>query len=414
MAVNDKDPSGAIALVEQTMETFKLIVVGQEGESVPVPGHPDQPTLAERVKQNLKPSTDAAISAAKQASQSETAAAAYAAEAKRISGLEDVDDVMSNSGLSYGGTSGKFVLSGAAFRRNTKQSPDWQVITDPTHVPVNTLGIIGGTDLEISYEGKLIGSLICAPDESLAMDGVLVGGSVGPNRAIISMGAPCSFVVDLDNENSIKFDNKFFDISRFSVSISAGGQITISHPQRRMMQSPIVQFSAANSQFEFLVPHYVNEPSLGGFSFFLIGEAEGVIAYNGSKWIINSSAWINDGINDEVLFNYDSVQGRLDVTHPQIIGSPGLSVDSIYNGAAVNAQIGPSKSPTSFSVFFRKPDGSVPSLSSALSFEFSRGMSAIRKKPSGKIKVYLGNVKVNCNHVDYEFGNFWTIGLMGG
>lgn len=403
----------AVARLDAAVTAFEDILTGPEGQTVPVPGKNPQPTLAERVKQNLKPSTDTAVNAAQRAAISEASAAASAAEAKRISGLEDVDDVMSNSGLSYGGTSGKFALSGAAFRRNTKQSNDWQVITDPTHVPVNTFGITSGVDLEISYQGRLIGSLVCAPDESLAMDGVLVGGSVGPDRAIISMGAPCSFVVDLDNNNSIKFDNKFFDISRFSVSISAGGQITISHPQRRLMQSPIVQFSAANSQFEYLVPHYVNEPTPGGFSFFLIGEAEGVIAYDGSKWVINSSVWINDGVNDEVKFNYDTVQGRLDITHPSIIGSPGLSVDSIYNGAAVNAQIGPVKSQTSFSVFFRKPDGSIPSLSSALSFEFSRGMSAIRKRPSGKIKVYLGSVKVNCNHVDYEFGNFWTIGLMG-
>ncbi|MDF2391702.1 hypothetical protein GWQ31_10105 [Aeromonas sp. 2MA4] len=403
----------AVSRLDAAVTAFEEVLTGQEGQTVTVPGHDPQPTLAERVKQSLKPSTDTAENAAQQAEISKNQAVAAAAEARRISGLEDIDDVMINSGLSYGGPSGRFALSGAAFRRNTKDSQEWKMVTDPTHVPVNTFSITGGVDLEITYQGRLIGALVCGVDESLAIDGVFVGGSVGPDRAIISMGAPCSFVVDLDNDNAIKFDNKFFDISRFQVSISAGGQITIGHPQRRLMQSPIVQFSAANSQFEYLVPHYVNEPTLGGFSFFLIGEAEGVIAYNGSKWVISSSAWINDGVNDEVSFSYDAVQGRLDVTHPSIIGSPGISIDPIYNGASFNTQVGSSKSQTSFSVFFRKPDGSIPSLSSALSFEFSRGMSAIRKKPSGKIKVYLGNVKVNCNHVDYEFGNFWTIGLMG-
>lgn len=94
MAVNDKDPSGAIALVEQTMETFKQIVVGQEGQSVPVPGHPDQPTLAERVKQNLKPSTDAAAGYASQAMAGAKAADESAKLASQIAGLDVVADAI--------------------------------------------------------------------------------------------------------------------------------------------------------------------------------------------------------------------------------------------------------------------------------------------------------------------------------
>ncbi|MGN5259104.1 phage head spike fiber domain-containing protein [Aeromonas hydrophila] len=76
------------------METFKLIVVGQEGQSVPVPGHPDQPTLAERVKQNLKPSTDAAAGFAAQAAASAKAADDSAKLASQISGLETVADAI--------------------------------------------------------------------------------------------------------------------------------------------------------------------------------------------------------------------------------------------------------------------------------------------------------------------------------
>lgn len=99
MAVNDKDPSGAIALVEQTMETFKLIVVGQEGQSVPVPGHPDQPTLAERVKQNLKPSTDTAAGYASQAMAGAKAADESAKLAAQITGLGTVEDAIVLAGM---------------------------------------------------------------------------------------------------------------------------------------------------------------------------------------------------------------------------------------------------------------------------------------------------------------------------
>ncbi|MGL6378188.1 phage head spike fiber domain-containing protein [Aeromonas hydrophila] len=99
MAVNDKDPTEAILLVEQTIGTFNQIVVGQEGQMVPVPGHPDQPTLAERVKQNLKPSTDAAAGFAAQASASAKAADDAVKLASQISGLETVADAIGMAAL---------------------------------------------------------------------------------------------------------------------------------------------------------------------------------------------------------------------------------------------------------------------------------------------------------------------------
>lgn len=101
MAVTDKDPSGAIALVEQMTDTFKKIVVGQEGQFVPVPGHPDQPTLAERVKQNLKPSTDAAAGFAAQASASAKAADESATRAAQIAGLETVAEAVGMAALPF-------------------------------------------------------------------------------------------------------------------------------------------------------------------------------------------------------------------------------------------------------------------------------------------------------------------------
>lgn len=94
MAVTDKDPTEAIQLVEQTIGTFNQIVVGKEGQMVPVPGYPDQPTLAERVKQNLKPSTDAAAGYAAQASVSAKEADDAAKLASQISGLETVADAI--------------------------------------------------------------------------------------------------------------------------------------------------------------------------------------------------------------------------------------------------------------------------------------------------------------------------------
>ena len=313
------------------------------------------------------------------------------------------------SGLARGNDGTKYALSGAAFRRYAPDSPDWTIVQDPTHIPVNTFSIENGVDVTIHYKGSKIGSLVCGPDESLAKDGVLVGGSVGPDRAIISLGAPCSFIVDLDDPSApIVYDSKFFDAVRFGITISSGGQVTVAHPQRRLMQYPIVQHFSDNSSFEPLTVHYVSSPSPGGFTCFLVGEAEGLISYSGTEWTIGSSSWSTS----ELTFSWEASTGVLTVTHPQLLGSPGINITALDNGSTVFTSLS-SVSGTGFKVKFRRQDNTIPILSNALGFYFSRGMSAIRKAPTGKLHIYLGHVQVNCNHVSYEFGNFWTLGLMG-
>lgn len=313
------------------------------------------------------------------------------------------------SGLARGNDGTKYALSGAAFRRYAPDSPDWTIVQDPTHIPVNTFSIENGIDVTIHYKGSKIGSLVCGPDESLAKDGVLVGGSVGPDRAIISLGAPCSFIVDLDDPAApIVYDSKFFDAVRFGVAVSSGGQVTVTHPQRRLMQYPIVQHFSDNSSFEPLTVHYVSSPSPGGFTCFLVGEAEGLISYSGTAWTIGSSSWSTS----ELTFSWEASTGVLTVTHPQLLGSPGINITALDNGSTVFTSLS-SVSGTGFKVKFRRQDNTIPTLSNALGFYFSRGMSAIRKAPTGKLHIYLGHVQVNCNHVSYEFGNFWTLGLMG-
>ena len=71
----------AVERLDNAVTAFEQIMTGPEGQVVQVPGHQPQPTLAERVKQNLKPSTDAAAGFAAQASTSAAQAAESAAAA---------------------------------------------------------------------------------------------------------------------------------------------------------------------------------------------------------------------------------------------------------------------------------------------------------------------------------------------
>ncbi|MFL9706567.1 phage head spike fiber domain-containing protein [Aeromonas veronii] len=89
----------AVERLDNAVTAFEQIMTGPEGQTVAVPGHQPQPTLAERVKQNLKPSTDAAAGYATQAAASAKAADDAAKLASQISGLETVADAIGMAAL---------------------------------------------------------------------------------------------------------------------------------------------------------------------------------------------------------------------------------------------------------------------------------------------------------------------------
>ncbi|MEN3787385.1 hypothetical protein ABDZ30_14670 [Aeromonas veronii] len=89
----------AVERLDNAVTAFEQIMTGPEGQTVAVPGHQPQPTLAERVKQNLKPSTDSAAGYAAQASDSAKAADDAAKLASQISGLETVADAIGLAAL---------------------------------------------------------------------------------------------------------------------------------------------------------------------------------------------------------------------------------------------------------------------------------------------------------------------------
>jgi hypothetical protein len=312
------------------------------------------------------------------------------------------------TGIPRGNGGVDYAMSGCAVRRDTLVGPDWAPVSDTAHLPIRVNGVTGGVNVNVQYDGLKIGTFVAGPDESFAADGTLVGGSVAANNANVSLGSPCSFYINFDNSNQITFDQKMFGPSRFGVSVAASGLITITHPNRRLMQMPLCQHTSGGSQFEPLIPHYINTTSPGVTALYLVGQAEGLVSYNGTSWVLSSSAWSTSDIN----VTYDAGTGELVFTHPTLMGSPGCAPQSWYNGELINIGM---KTLTSsgFTLVLRKAsDNTPPALSSALGFYFDRGMSAIRKAPAGRLNVFLGHVQVDCSQVDYPNGNFWFMAAM--
>lgn len=329
------------------------------------------------------------------------------ADQVRTSTGKTVEDMLFKGGLPFGNDGVKYALSAAAFRRDKAVAGDWFVISDTAHIPVNSRGIEGGVNPKIKYLGKRIGALILSPDETLAMDGVSVGGSVGYDYALMSIGAPCSFSVDLAT-GEFDFDTHYFDKVRFKLVISAQGVVTLTHPSMRLMREAIVRYVAPSSTDKNLQIHYQQTPTPGMTSLFLLGDVEGTISYNGTEWVVASS---DQWDTRDLKFTWDEENGVLLVEHQLLVGSPTLTVTMLDLGANVYTAASQAGS-NSFKVKFRKHDGSIPSLSTALGFYFYRGESGIRKQPKGKLMIHLGQVQVNCEHFNHPQGNVWSLGLM--
>lgn len=321
-----------------------------------------------------------------------------------------VGDQLRN-GVTMGSNRGGYIVSGVA-RRDTSIAPNWEMIQDSTHKPMNGLTAAGGsTDLILDFKSGPVGAMICGPDETFAKDGVCVGVSGGGGTALMSIGVPCTFEIDLATATISKYNTRYFASSRFSVAVSGTtGGITITHPPSFSHFRPIVQHSAANSLSEPLLPHYVLNSGLGGgtTTLQLLGEAEGQVTYNGSSWGITTSAWTNA----ECTFSYDAGTGVMTVTHPPVVGSPGLSVTPlIQSSGTFIAGAAAVPTATGFQVRFRTLLDTVPTLVSGLGFLFSRGISAPRKAPTGTLLVDVGRVQAAANQVDSSTGNVWIIGV---
>lgn len=324
-------------------------------------------------------------------------------------GNKNVDEGVLSSGIVRGNDAYNFSVSGASFNRYLPLSSSWSIASGVNNFPINTFTISAATgspfDVEITYKGSKIGTLLCGVSKNLASDGVTVGAEVAADKSTVSLGAPCSFMVDFDNSNAITQDSRYFGSSKFSCSISAAGQITITHPQRRLMQIPLVQHTTILGSEKYRV-HNIVSSNQTSFSFYLVTEAKGKISY-GTSWSITDSIW---GSSD-VSMSYDAASGTLTVTHPAVLGTPSLTVDALWNGTPMHVQIKESTT-TGFKVVFTKFDGTFPALSNALGIYFNRGMSAVSKTATGKIHVYLGNVQVDMSDFSYQNGSFWSLGVM--
>ncbi|MNM25981.1 hypothetical protein D3C81_364380 [compost metagenome] len=307
------------------------------------------------------------------------------------------------------GNAGKtYNLIGAAVRRDTLISPNWHLVSDSAHIPVNMAEPTEGVELQLNYTGSKIGTLVVGSDERLAGAGVMAGGSVGADKAYLRMGAPCSYTVNMATSEII-YDARFYRLARFGISIAPTGLITLTHPQRQLNLMPLIQYFSEDSSVELMFPFDIRTNGVSLTTLYIKRRMSGRINYNGAVWAASNSPF-----NADFTFAYDVPTGVLTVTHPLITGNVQPNITP-YSNAADEYYVSVFNSTgTGFQVKFRKlTDGSIPAgTPTGMGFYFDRGISAIDKVPSGKLHVHLGHVQVDMRDVDFPLANIWPLALM--
>lgn len=298
-------------------------------------------------------------------------------------------------------------LAAGVFRRDEALSPNWEVIDDSSHVPVNINSVAlaeAGAVLSVDHKTGAVASVLAVTDETFAMDGVTLGVSGGGGTSNIKMGAPCNYEISLP-DGTIKVNETYFDPSRFSYSMDSVGDVTLGYPASKSNHAPVLQHTVTSLTGKPLDIHYIRSDLGFATSFFFAGDAVGKVNWSGSAWELTESIWDAS----ELTFTWDDATKTLTIDHPTVFGATVPMVASNRAEADINLSVHTATA-SSFSVAFENINGEVVNLGADVAFSFSRG-KAVEKNPTGKLLVDIGRVQVLPSQVNSAAGNIWFLAL---
>jgi len=320
---------------------------------------------------------------------------------------------------------------------NVVNANNWFWIDNSGHAPVNidysqgdnagtTQGGVeltaGGVDLGIYHASGDIASVIAGPDETFAKKGVLIGASGGGGFSVLSMSAPCYFKCDMSALTITELDESLWGPiagnARFSIAKSSSGLITVGHPgvvDNSVHQVRITYKPAVSTGHKF-IPTYISTGGSTSTTCFLLGQAEGVVSYDGVSTFAFSSLESWDAADCSAV--WDGVNGVLTVTHPTLAADTASACSVVHNVlSATNPVLVCSvfdQSLTGFKVKVRTMADAVPTLSTNVSFLFNRGMSALvdDSKITGELYVEINRAQLRADQMDSAAANIWVLGVV--
>jgi hypothetical protein len=293
--------------------------------------------------------------------------------------------------------------------RNT--GAGWGYIIDSAHEPLFFTGtptiVTAPEDFKLTLTHTTgmskVGALLCAPDETFAPYGVVIGASVGTDSSTLRAGMPLRFRTY--GATAVADFHPFFG-SRVSIAALGGGTgFTITTPQLQNGTATTMPIVGSTHYIDGRADDIqIKSLSLTQFEVRAVGDIDAYLAYNGSAWVFTSDTVANLSASWSV--------DTLTVTHDSTgVANLGVFTQQIFGGYR---PVLVSSNANSCSFKFVNDAGVVQTtLSTAFKFRFTRPhklpklMSATQTCyfDCGMALLYWGDI-ISAN------GNIWLQGLM--
>lgn len=292
--------------------------------------------------------------------------------------------------------------------RNT--GTGWQFIDDTGHSPTGfnaaAIAVVNGViQIPHLFNGVKVGSVMAVVDETFAAKGYTVGGSIGTGQSNFTIGAPMRFIVDT-NSNTVTAPPIFAGLITASY---ASGITTVNHPAADAGMSPQINKMrrAGDPIGSYPTCGYTDTTTLIEHNTVLGGMA----TYSAGVWSTVSDV---DPINTPIGLSWDSVNGKLDVTHPRCTNSYDLQISQRGNFHPKISAVGSSIDRGKFSVEFYDNTGTKVTVQSLdMNFTWSRpGFVKSNINSGGLYSVDRGYVAVDASKVVSLTGNIWLFGVI--
>jgi hypothetical protein len=314
---------------------------------------------------------------------------------------EQVQQVTSQMVESVKGEAGKSVQTLAGVIRNSGSG--WFYIDDTGHNRVNMSTVVvqnGSIRVEHTSLAKKVGSLIAAPDETFAKEGMICGASVGNTFSLIDLYFPLNVQVKGDGT----FVTKNYFNSSLGLTFSADkSSFTLTHPSCDALDTPhIICPVSAGSSGEFAVSHSDTQVTVERR-----GDLAGYIYYDTA-----TSTWkyAGDNVND-LTFSFSA--GVLTVTHSAVIGNLYGIILTERDGGYKPKVVSPLTS--SFQIKFFDGAGTLITTPDANCKSYFARVGAKYKMPmktTERVLVKRGHCKADAQYVSNASANVWIYGAM--
>jgi hypothetical protein len=298
----------------------------------------------------------------------------------------------------------RYKLVGGAIRND---GTGWTIIDDASHKNINLLSVEINPDdpmtllLKYTYDGTSIGTLVITPDETLAKGGLLCGGSVGDNQAILTITAP--LIMQVTGKTLVspdKWHNSVVSIA--SASDNTG--LTITHPAQVTSQPPVATIAEGGTNNgmggEIRVNHTLTTTTLTYYQYL-----HGYVTYNGTSWTIST-----DNV-DKATVSWDATNNALKIEHPTIDEEYAVSISggNGFRPTIISQGVG------SMLIQFVNTSGTIMTTQDPLmKVNFMRFTKVKSTYPSGlKVNVHRGYIQCDPEDIIEQFGNFWIYGVHG-